>query len=103
MSVETEPIFTKEQHAAARVLMAQLLTLADGREFDPGVLGVSWVDQTALRLEDGTPVSTRDVVYSAMTLLWSMLVQDALRFNEDSLLPAVSRLGLGLAFCEPTT
>lgn len=105
MTVDDDEIFTRQQHAAARILIAQLGCLADGQEFEPAILGASWLpDQPLLRLDDGTLLSAQDLLHAAMTLVWSLLAVEAGRYGEHTPQKAVARLGLGLAsLVEPST
>ena len=102
-----DQIFTKEQFHAARVMIAQLRCEANHENFDQKSLGIKISEETSnavlMRLEDGTEVTVQQTLQAYLTMVWSLLVEQAVRWGEDSALPGVGRLGLGLAKHEPNS
>lgn len=94
---------TREQFAAARMLMARLGAEATGLPFCEEELGISWQpndDILCATTEDGLQLLAGDFLYAAIVLLWSMVMGSA-EASDTPPAEVVSRLALGLASHEP--
>lgn len=100
-----ENVLTKPQFDSARMLVARLHAEAAGTNFDVEDVGWEWLtpdDAVCALTDDGVELRQGDVLYSAIVLLWSMVVTCAQA--EDTTVDAViSRLALGVASHEPSS
>lgn len=104
MDDHSNPTLTEGQFRAAQMLIARLLAEGEGRPFEFAEVGLQWdMPDTALcaHYEDGTLLSVGDVMYGAIVLLWSTLIERA-ELADESILESISRLGLGLAMHNPS-
>lgn len=99
-----QPVLTEGQFRAAQMYIARLLAEGEGRVFEFEEVGLQWVlaDNTiCAHYDDGTMLTVGDVMYGAIMLVWSTIVDRAELANE-TVLQALSRLGLGLALYNPS-
>lgn len=98
------PVLTEGQFRSAQMLIARLLAEGEGRSFNFSEVGLQWdmPDNTiCAHYEDGTVLSVGDVMYGAIVLLWSTLIERA-ELADEPIVDAISRLGLGLALHDPS-
>jgi hypothetical protein len=103
--VMTEPILTRPQFDAARMLVARLHAEAANIPFDVKDVGWTWLtadDAVCAVADDGTELRQGDVLYAAVVLLWSMVVSCA-DSQARPIDAVIAQLGLGVASNEPTS
>lgn len=103
--IHNEPIALSEgQFRAAQMFIARLLAEGEGRVFDFEDVGLNWElsdSTTCAHYDDGTELTVGDVMYGAIMLVWSTIV-DRAEIAGETVLESLSRLGLGLALYDPT-
>lgn len=86
------------------MLVARMITESSGMPFEFGEIGVTWVspdDRICAVAEDGTMMRVGDVIYAAIVLLWSTVLERAESSGEETA-AILGRMGVGLAMHDPT-
>lgn len=96
--------FNRPQWEAARMLVARLGAEANGTELAFSQIGMTWMDipdQVCAVTDDGVDILTGELVYAAMVMLWSIILD---RAEEEGVEPSMilADLGLNLAKVEPS-
>lgn len=86
------------------MFIARLLAEGEGRAFEFADVGLNWDlnDNTiCAHYDDGTMLTVGDMMYGAIMLVWSTIV-DRSELANETILESLSRLGLGLALYDPS-
>lgn len=100
-----EPLLTPGQFAAAQMLMARMIAESSGEEFKFSDIGMTWIsadDRVCAVQDDGNMIRVGDVIYAAIVMLWSTLLERSQSSGEEMSL-ILSRMGISLAFHDPSS
>lgn len=99
-----QSLLTIGQFRAAQMLVARMISESSGYDFEFEEIGVTWVgpdDFICAVAEDGTMMRVGDVIYAAIVLLWSTVLERA-ESSGENVTAVLGRMGVGLALHDPT-